>query len=379
MRIAFLGAGAMGSAAARLAARHPDVEPLVLDTDRDRAERVVAAIGRGEPREVDVQGGALEPALKDADAVAACLPYRLNLEVMEAALAASCPYADLGGLYHMTLRQLELSERFRSAGVPAVLGIGMAPGITNILARLGADHLDEVESVDLFNGSIERAGGFGVPYSADTILDEFTLPAMVYEDGQLNEVPAGSGAVPIEFPEPIGQLRAVFTLHSEIATLPSTIPGVRNVRWRLALPLEVEQGFRLLVELGLGSEELVQTSSGPVRPRELLVGVLNRLPGADRPPSDVESTVVRVTGNRRGRPTIFVGTVMVEPPPEGISAGAFGTALPIAIAARWLAEGRVEPGVHAPETAFPAEEFLQAYAAEGVGVRISFEEELSSG
>jgi saccharopine dehydrogenase-like NADP-dependent oxidoreductase len=177
MRIAFLGAGAMGSAAARLAARRSDVEPLVLDFDRARAEQVLAEVGRGEARQVDAVGGGLEAALRDAEAVAACLPYRLNLSVMEAALAARCPYADLGGLYHVTLDQLRLDQRFRDAGVPAVLGIGMAPGITNLLARLGADRLDEVDSVELYNGSVERGGGFGVPYSAETILDEFTMPA----------------------------------------------------------------------------------------------------------------------------------------------------------------------------------------------------------
>jgi saccharopine dehydrogenase-like NADP-dependent oxidoreductase len=376
MRIAFLGAGAMGSAAARLAARRSDVEPLVLDFDRSRAEQVVAEVGRGEAREVDVESGGLEAALKDANAVAACLPYRLNVTVMEAALAARCPYADLGGLYHVTLEQLQLDQRFRDAGVPAVLGIGMAPGITNLLARLGADRLDEVHSVELYNWSVERGGGFGVPYSAETILDEFTMPAMVYEDGQLKEVPAASGGVRFEFPEPIGEMEAVYTLHSEIATLPATIPGVRNVRWRLALPPDVETGFRLLADLGLSSEQPVQTSSGSVVPRELLVGVLNRLSHTNGGPRDVESTVARVTGNRGGRRATFEGTVLVEPPPEGITAGAFGTALPIAIAGPWLAEGRVEPGVHPPETAFSAEEFMEAYAAEGPGVRISLEEEL---
>jgi lysine 6-dehydrogenase len=376
VRIAFLGAGAMGRAAARLAARRADVEPLVLDFDRSRAERVVAEIGRGQAREVDVEGGGLAAALKDAQAVAACLPYRLNISVMEAALEARCPYADLGGLYHVTLRQLELDRRFREAGVPAVLGIGMAPGITNVLARLGADRLDEVDTVDLYNGSIERGGGFGVPYSPETILDEFTMPAMVYEEGQLTEVPAASGGVRFEFPEPIGELEAVYTLHSELATLPNTIQGVRNVRWRLALPPEVERGFRLLADLGLSSEQPVQTSTGAVTPRELLIGVLNRIAASNGSPRDIESTVACVIGTRGGRRATFVGTVIVEPPPEGITAGAFGTALPIAIAAPWLADGKVEPGVHPPETAFSAEEFLEAYAAEGPRVRISLEEEL---
>jgi saccharopine dehydrogenase-like NADP-dependent oxidoreductase len=376
VRIAFLGAGAMGRAAARLAARRADVEPVVLDYDRSRAERVVAEIGRGQAREVDVEGGGLAAALRDAQAVAACLPYRLNLSVMEAALGARCPYADLGGLYHVTLRQLELDRRFREAGVPAVLGIGMAPGITNVLARLGADRLDEVDTVDLYNGSIERGGGFGVPYSPETILDEFTMPAMVYEEGQLTEVPAASGGVRFEFPEPIGELEAVYTLHSELATLPNTIQGVRNVRWRLALPPEVERGFRLLADLGLSSEQPVQTSTGAVTPRELLIGVLNRIAASNGSPRDIESTVACVIGSRGGRRATFVGTVIVEPPPEGITAGAFGTALPIAIAAPWLADGKVEPGVHPPETAFSAEEFLEAYAAEGPAVRISLEEEL---
>lgn len=376
VRIAFLGAGAMGSAAARLAARRADVDPLVLDSDLKRADRLVAEIGRGEAREVDVEGAGLAAALKDAEAVAACLPYRLNLAVMEAALEARCPYADLGGLYHVTLRQLELDRRFREAGVPAVLGMGMAPGITNVLARLGADRLDEVETVDLYNGSIDRAGGFGVPYSAETILDEFTMPAMVYEEGQLSEVPAASGGVRFEFPEPIGEMEAVYTLHSELATLPTTIQGVRNVRWRLALPPEIERGFRLLADLGLSSEQPVQTSTGPVAPRELLIGVLNRIAASNGAPRDIESTVACVVGTRGGRRATFVGTVVVEPPPEGITAGAFGTALPIAIAAPWLVEGKVEPGVHPPETAFSAEEFVEAYAAEGPRVRISLEEEL---
>ena len=105
--------------------------------------------------------------LEGVAAVAACLPYRLNLEVMEAALAAGCQYADLGGLYHVTIKQWELDPRFREAGLSAVMGIGSAPGITNVLARLGADRLDEgsVRSIDLVNGAIdlsEGGGEFGV-------------------------------------------------------------------------------------------------------------------------------------------------------------------------------------------------------------------------
>ncbi|HEX2032225.1 MAG TPA: saccharopine dehydrogenase C-terminal domain-containing protein, partial [Actinomycetota bacterium] len=328
--------------------------------------------GRGQAQ----RGGATPEALAGVDAVASCVPYRLNLAVMEGALEARVPYADLGGLYHMTLRQLELDQRFRDAGVAAVVGMGCCPGLSNVLARAGADRLDAASSIDLVDGAIDEEAGFGIPYSAETILDEFTMPAMVYENGQLREVPAGSGAVRWRFPEPLGDMEAVYTLHSELATLPRTIEGVRNVRWRLALPPAVADGFRLLVGLGLAGDDPVGTPSGAVVPREVLRAVLARLPKPEGPPRDVEALVVRVAGNRGGRPAAFTGEALFRPTPEGISAGAFGTAIPIAVAARWLAEGRIPPGVHPPEDVLTPDEFLEDLAAEGVRLRLSLDEEL---
>jgi len=374
MRIAVLGAGAMGSAAAHLLARHPEVELWVIDVDGARAEAVVQAVGRGEAR--PLASGATAAALRDADVVASCVPYRLNLEVMEAAIEAGCRYADLGGLYHMTLRQLELDDRFRQEGLSAIVGIGCCPGLSNVMARLADDRLDTVDSIDIVDGAAEEDEGFGVPYSADTIIDEFTAPAMVFEEGKLREVPAGSGAVPWRFPEPIGEMDAVYTLHSEIATLPTTIEGVRNVRWRLALPPAIADGFRLLVDLGLTGEEPVETSSGTAVPRDLLRAVLARVPPPAGPPRDVEVLVVRAVGTKDGRPATFTAEARYDPQPEGISAGAFGTAIPIAVASRWLAEGRVAAGVHPPESAVPAEDFVTELAGEGVALTIRLEEEL---
>jgi saccharopine dehydrogenase (NAD+, L-lysine-forming) len=370
-RIAVLGAGAMGSAAAVLLARHDDVDLLVLDVDGTRAERVAERVGaRG--RAFDPATHELVEALKGVEAVAACIPYRANIATMEAALAAGCHYADLGGLFHVTLQQWELHERFAQAGLSAVLGIGSAPGITNVLARLGADRLDpgSVRSIDLVDGAVDLAaegGVFGVPYSADTVLDEFTLPAMVFEDGELREVAAGSGVIQWDFPEPVGTQPAMYTLHSEPATLPRTIRGVRDVRWRLALPRAVHEGFTFLVGLGLASRDPVMTSSGPVVPRDVLVSVLNAMTVADGGPSDREVIDVRVAGTKDGRETVVRSLAHLYPSPEGLSAGAFGTALPIAVAARWMAEGRVAPGVHPPETAFEAEAFLDDLVREGVG------------
>ena len=272
----------------------------------------------------------------------------------------------------MTLKQWELDGRFRETGLSAVMGIGSAPGITNVLARLGADRLDEgsVRSIDLVNGAIdlsEGGGAFGVPYSAETILDEFTLPAIVFEDGELREVAAGSGVIDWEFPEPIGVQPAMYTLHSEPATLPRTIPGVRDVRWRLALPRPIHEGFAFLVRSGLASRDPVMTSSGPIAPRDVLVPVLDRLSADGGEPTDREVIEVRVTGRSGGGEAVYRSLASFTPSPEGLSAGAFGTAIPIATTARWLADGRVPAGVHPPETAFEPAAFVADLEREGVG------------
>src|SRR5262245_62046336 len=357
----------MGSAAAVLLARHSEVDLLVVDVAATRAARVAERAG-AQARVLDADES-VASVLKDVSAVAACLPYRLNLEVMEAALAAGTHYADLGGLYHVTLKQWELHEWFRDAGRSAVMGIGSAPGITNVLARLGADALESVKSIDMVNGAVdlsEGGGAFGVPYSAETILDEFTLPAVVFEDGETREVAAGSGGVDWAFPEPIGTQPAMYTLHSEPATLPRTIPGVRDVRWRLALPRAVHEGFAFLVETGLASRDPVMTSTGPVVPRDVLAAVLNRLAAPGGEPTDREVIDVRVAGMNQGREAVFRGLARFSPSPEGLSAGAFGTAIPIATSVRWQTEGRVPPGVHPPETAFDARAFVQDLVREGV-------------
>ncbi len=358
----------MGSAAARLLARHSDeVDLLVLDVDGDRAAAVVREIGAGEARGFDAQSGELEKLLREVRSVAACLPYRLNLPVMEAALVAGCNYADLGGLFHTTLKQLQLNDRFGQAGIAAVLGIGSAPGLTNVLAKLGADKLDRAESIDLVDGAIEQGGGeFGLPYSAETIIDEFTLPAMTFEDGELREVPAGSGVVEWNFPEPLGAMPAIYTLHSEPATLPDTIPGVRDVRWRLALPPAIHDGFALLTSIGLAGRDPVDTPSGTVVPRDLLIELLNRLPSSNGEPHDVEYLDVHVAGEKGGKRVTAIERALFRPSPEGLSAGAFGTALPITVAVRWMAEGRVPAGVHPPETAFEPQEFVDELEREGV-------------
>jgi saccharopine dehydrogenase-like NADP-dependent oxidoreductase len=189
---------------------------------------------------VDARDSAsLRRALAGATVCVNCLDYRLNIDVMQSALAESVHYVELGGLFHVTLKQLQLDEQFRDAGLTAVLGMGSAPGKTNLLARAAAERLAEApETMEIWAATRDPAAAdhpFPAPYSVRTLLDELHMQPMVVVDGQVQPVDPLSGGAERDFPEPVGRARGIFTLHSELATLPRAFPSLRGASFRLCL------------------------------------------------------------------------------------------------------------------------------------------------
>jgi saccharopine dehydrogenase-like NADP-dependent oxidoreductase len=183
--------------------------------------------------------GSLSRALEGARVVVNAADYRLNLDVMRGALGAGSHYVDLGGLFHVTLQQLELDSEFRDAGLTAVLGLGSAPGKTNLLAAAAARRLGgDPESMEIWAATRDPAAAnhpFPAPYSVQTLRDELQMRPVVLRAGELEEVEPLSGSAEREFPEPVGRATGIYTLHSELATLPSNIPGLREGSFRLCL------------------------------------------------------------------------------------------------------------------------------------------------
>jgi saccharopine dehydrogenase-like NADP-dependent oxidoreductase len=183
---------------------------------------------------------AVAQALDGAAVCVNCADYRLNVTVMEGCLDAECHYVDLGGLYHVTRRQLALDATFREAGLTAVLGLGSAPGKTNLLVRAAADRLGaDPLTLEIWAATRDPAAArhpFPAPYSVRTLLDELRLRPVVVRDGRVVEVEPLSGAAVRKLPEPVGSARGIFTLHSELATLPAAYPTLREASFRLSLP-----------------------------------------------------------------------------------------------------------------------------------------------
>ncbi len=382
------GAGAMGQVIVRDLAEFSKFDTIVIaDFNQKKAEELKNSLKskKLEAAFADLKDPAsLAKVLQDAFLVINSTPYYFNVDVMKAALAASCHYMDLGGLFHVTKQQLELNDQFRSKGLVAILGMGAAPGMTNIMAAAGAGDLDDVKSIDITVGCIDFVKTdhpLQPPYAIDTILDEYTKEPMVFEDGQFRAKPPMSGEKMVQFPEPVGACRAILTLHSEVLTLPKTYEhkGCTDVTFRLGLPTEFHERLKLLVDLGFGANEKIEIGEGKFTPRKVLSHLIERFPQSNQPPDDAEVVRVEVKGMRNQQPTcVTLETTVLAHKKWAMSCGALDTGVPPAIVADMLLSGAImERGTLPPEVCVPHMPFFQELAKRTIVMRKTVEEVLA--
>jgi saccharopine dehydrogenase (NAD+, L-lysine-forming) len=367
------GAGAMGRAAVYDLARsgHP---VLILESDPESARAIVRRYGAGRARAVPADARdpeALARRLEGAAVLVNCAPYNFNLKVMEAALRARCHYLDLGGLFHTTRMQLLHDGEFRRHGLLAVLGMGSAPGIANVLARAAADPLPKLRAIRVYNGGADytryRAPvAFG--FAPATVLEEFTQPPIVFEKRRFRATPPLSGPEDVLFE--VGLQRVHRSLHSEVATLPLSYreKGIRECAFKIAYDPVLVERLTLLIDLGLTDK---RRGALGVAPRDVLLECFRRLPAPPDFVDDRDCLAVVVEGeDRRGPVTVRMDLTARPQRRPPLSAVARDTGFPPAIVARMILDGTIrERGVLPPERCVPARSFLTALAERGMRAR----------
>jgi saccharopine dehydrogenase (NAD+, L-lysine-forming) len=351
VKVAVLGAGGtIAPAIVRDLADSEEVEAMrLLDLDLARAEEVADRQGGGkaEARQADATGD-LAAQLEEIDVVVNAAAYRINLAAMRACLDAGCHYMDLGGLYHVTAEQLELSGEFERAGLLALLGIGSAPGKTNLLATKAVRELDGSPlsiSVLAAGRDLDPPEGLSFPYAVRTLLDEVTMPPMAVVDDRPRELEPLQPGPTADFGEPIGEGETIFTLHSEVLTFADSF-GCRNVTFALSLSPKVLESLEKL--RGASEERIAEVARSASPPSANTVSVhMVELSGED--------TMVRARS--------------VTPPHEswGLGGGIVSTATPAAAAVRLLARGSIERrGALPPESCIEPEAMFAELETRGI-------------
>jgi saccharopine dehydrogenase-like NADP-dependent oxidoreductase len=358
LRVAVLGAAGTIAPAilSDLAVSDEVASVLALDLNAERAGAVAAAHGGSKTtaRGADARAG-LAGELDGIDVLINTASYRVNLETMDACLAAGCDYIDLGGLYWMTLRQLELSDNFERAGHLALLGVGSSPGKTNLMAARAVTELDTVDSIDVIAGGrdFKPPPSFSPPYAVQTLLDEITLNPVVLRDGRPTEIEPLTSGGEVDFGEPIGRADTIYTLHSELASFGPSF-GCSECSFRLSLAPATEAKLRELAGAAPDAVARAQAEAAP--------------------PSD-KTVSVHIIEARGGSRAVRVRSVTNPHEPFAIGGSIVSTAAPAVAAVRLLAQGRIDAiGTRFPEQCIAPDEMFAELARRSCEITVEVEE-----
>jgi saccharopine dehydrogenase (NAD+, L-lysine forming) len=297
VKVLVIGAGGVGSAIAAVARRRSFFERMTLaDRNSGRAHAVVAGLDDDRFAAAALDASSTDQIVAaaraaDADVIVNATDPRFNPQIFEASFQARCTYLDMA----MTLsephlekpyelpgvklgdRQFAEEERWREAGLLALLGIGVEPGLSDVFARYAADHLfSSISEIGIRDGANLVVDGyaFAPTFSIWTTIEECLNPPLIWERGRghYTTEPFSEPEV-FDFPEGIGPVECVNVEHEEVVLIPREIECER-VTFKYGLGEEFIGVLRTLHLLGLDAKEPVPVGDAAVAPRDVVAAVL---------------------------------------------------------------------------------------------------------
>ena len=291
------------------------------------------------------------------------LPGVLGFVMLRAVVEAGKPIADIS---FSPEDPLQLEALARERGSTAIVDCGVSPGLSNFAVGTAIRDLDPVESVRIYVGGlpVERRWPFeySVVFSATDVVEEYTRPARVFEDGRLVTRPALSELERLDVPG-VGTLEGFLT--DGLRTLLRTVPA-RSMREK-TLRYPGHAGLmEVLRESGFFDEAPLELRDGVrVSPRVVTERLLTRAWHRDEGAEEFTYLRVVVIG-RRGRALVEKTFELLDrtDPVSGTTSMARTTAYPCAAAARMLARGEYRnPGIQPLELLAADPEAARRFAA----------------
>ncbi len=359
------GAGAVCQHATRDLAVFSDYDQIVIgDYNVAAAERLAAEIDdpRVRVQKVDANDyDGLVRTFKEYDVILNGLPWKYDLAVTRA-----CVEAGVSGLDVSTEEdQWSYHEAAQAKDIIFIPGVGATPGITNVMARRGADQLDEVDEVQI------NFAAFRCPAPAPGLLITFLWEfhpdieeRLYYENGEFIRVGPFEGLKMVNFPGPIGEQEVCYIPHPETRTMPKSL-AAKRVSVRGCFPPHAMRLAKAMLESGLYSEEKITVKGIETTAFEMMHDVLLQIPKTKQTPLWAYGLVVDVLGKKDGRALKYTYWNRHPSMEEwgGTAAYYKNIAIPLSIGAQMISRGDVKTnGIVPPETAFDPDIFIAELA-----------------
>ena len=386
-KVLIIGAGGVGTVVANKVAQNKDVFTSIMLASRTLSK--CDAIAQDVKKRTGVT---IETAKVDADNVPelvkllnefkpklvinVALPYQ-DLTIMDACLEAGVNYLDTANYEPIDEAKYQYSwqwayqDKFRKAGLTAILGCGFDPGVTNIFtAYANKHHFDEIHYLDIVDCNAGDHGkAFATNFNPEINIREVTQKGKYWEDGKWVETEPHEIHKPLNYPE-IGPKESYLIYHEELESLVKHIPTIKRARFWMTFGQEYLTHLRVIQNIGMARIDEIEYNGQKIVPIQFLKAVLPDPGELGENYTGQTSIGCRIRGIKDGKELTYYiynncshEASYKETGAQGVS---YTTGVPATIGARMFMQGLwSEPGVFNVEQLDP-DPFMEQLNKQGL-------------
>ncbi|WP_461481829.1 saccharopine dehydrogenase family protein [Porticoccus sp.] len=363
-KVLIIGAGGVGGVVTHKCAQLPEVfgEIVLASRTEEKCRHIAAQLDRPiETAQVDADNVpelvALIERVKPDLVINVALPYQ-DLTIMDACLEAGVNYLDTANYEPLDTAKFEYSwqwayqDKFKQAGLMALLGSGFDPGATNVFTAYIAKHyFDEIHTLDIIdvNGG-DHGYPFATNFNPEINIREVTAECRHWENGEFITTPAMSTKQSFTCPDGVGTYNIYRMYHEELESLVKNFPSLKRAQFWMSFGESYLKHLEVLGNVGMTGIEPVDFNGQQIVPIQFLKRLLPD-PASLGPRTKGKTCIgCVVTGVKDGKPkTVYLYNICdhqecyAEVLSQAIS---YTTGVPAMIGAKMMLEGKwQQPGV----------------------------------
>jgi saccharopine dehydrogenase (NAD+, L-lysine-forming) len=287
-KVLIIGAGGVGTVVAHKVAQVKDVftDIMLASRTKSKCDDIAKAIGgnRIKTAAIDAENvpelTKLIKSFQPELVINVALPYQ-DLAIMDACLAAGVSYLDTANYEPKDEAKFEYKwqwayqDRFKKAGLTAILGCGFDPGVTSVYTAYAAKHhFDEIQYLDIVDCNAGDHGkAFATNFNPEINIREVTQRGKYWENGKWVETNPHEIHKPLNYPE-IGPKESYLIYHEELESLVKNFPTLKRARFWMTFGQEYLTHLRVIQNIGMARIDPVMYNGVEIVPIQFLKAVL---------------------------------------------------------------------------------------------------------
>ena len=287
-KVLIIGAGGVGTVVAHKIAAHPEIftDIMLASRTKSKCDDIAKAIGGNRIRTAAVNADNVPELVKLLNdfkpelVINVALPYQ-DLHIMDACLEAGVNYMDTANYEPLDEAKYEYKwqwayqDKFKEAGLTAILGCGFDPGVTSIFTAFAAKHhFDEIQYLDIVDCNAgDHHKAFATNFNPEINIREVTQKGKYWENGEWIETEPHQIHKPLNYPE-IGPKESYVIYHEELESLVKNYPTLKRARFWMTFGQEYLTHLRVIQNIGMASIEPIMYNGVEIVPIQFLKAVL---------------------------------------------------------------------------------------------------------